>query len=242
MAAIDLLLGKTQFKTKIGVFKVNGQITQDGLDLDAAMSVGHEYTANITKNPIEDGSDVTDHIRLQNVQLNINGFVAEKPLTLIDAGLNTGLGVLASGLGANFGQFGQLITSAGAGTLAGLLQNRDTDDNLYPIKAYKFLVEIWKNRIPFGVRTNLSFFDNMVISRLSFPRNAELGKSLEFNATLEQITVVQTQTTFIPESVTSNPSAASKQKLGKQPVQEVENDTILFNAGEKFGLFSSVGG
>jgi len=55
MAVLSLLIGQPQFRTTVGV-----------LQLDAAQNITHEANAQITKNPIEDGSDVSDHARLEN--------------------------------------------------------------------------------------------------------------------------------------------------------------------------------
>lgn len=241
MAAIDLLLGKQQFRTVIGIIKINGSITDPGMPLDAAMSINHDFSANITRNPIEDGSDVTDHIRLENPVLQIEGFIAENPLSAIESAINIATGVVASGLGARFGGFSRIITAAGAGSLIAVLRNRQPGSNInYPQAAYVALKKLWSDRIPFSVRTNLDLFDNMVISKLSFPRSAEIGKSLQFTATFEQVNLVKTATTIVPENLTKRSGAASNQKLGKQPIKtasatNASNSTTLFDLYKRTG-------
>lgn len=238
MAAIDLLLGRQQFRTVVGIIKINGNIVDQGMPLDAALSVNHDYSAQITRNPIEDGADVTDHIRLENPVLNVEGFISESPITLINSAIGVGTGVVASGLGARFGGFAAQLTAAGAGSVISLLRDRQPGGAVnYPLNAFKALIKLRNDRIPFSVRTNLDMFDNMVISKLSFPRSAEIGKSLQFSATFEQISLVKTTTSVIPEKMVKRPGAATTQKLGKQPPKTADNasnTTILYD------LFKSV--
>lgn len=50
------------------------------LVLDAAISQHHERNAEITKHPVEDGADITDHIRPQPKGVNIQGLMSTVPL------------------------------------------------------------------------------------------------------------------------------------------------------------------
>lgn len=230
MSALNLILGKGQPRTKIDV-----------LTLDVAMEIGHEQSASVTKNPIEDGSNVADNIRVENNIINITGIISEAPLTLLGSAFNIFTGLAATKavqtLGSPFGT----ITGAAVGSLGGLIAKRNENDVNFPKKAFQFLTELKDKRTPFVVVTSLRTYQNMVLTKLSIPQRASVGNSLEFTATLEQIQVVKTSVVLIPEKKVKRPGAASSQNLGKQATKEAteqnkKGSSILFD------LFSKVGG
>ena len=224
MATLDLLLGEKQFRNVIGV-----------LELDATISETHELEATVSKNPIENGSDITDNVRLQPRSLSIEGMITETPITLLGSafGLFTGasFAVGETILGPLAGQ----ALAAGTGSLAGLISNRNEDDADFKQKAYDYLKELWRNRVPFTVVTTLERYENMVISKLSVPKSIETGRALRFTATFEEVQIVQTLTAVVTENNVKNPGSADKQSLGKQPTTEAsagntESASVLFNA------------
>uniref|UniRef100_A0A6M3XXM1 Dit-like phage tail protein N-terminal domain-containing protein n=1 Tax=viral metagenome TaxID=1070528 RepID=A0A6M3XXM1_9ZZZZ len=50
------------------------------LVLDASMSQGHQRSAIVTEHPIEDGADITDHVRPGPVRLTIDGVISATPV------------------------------------------------------------------------------------------------------------------------------------------------------------------
>jgi hypothetical protein len=50
------------------------------LTLDAAMSQGHGRSAEVTRHEVEEGSDITDHIRSQPHTLTVNAIVSYRPV------------------------------------------------------------------------------------------------------------------------------------------------------------------
>lgn len=70
---IGLYFGGQWFITKFG--------NQFGnIELDAALDEAHDWTAEATSNPVEEGAPVTDHIIDQADKLRIKGFVTDTPL------------------------------------------------------------------------------------------------------------------------------------------------------------------
>lgn len=230
MSALNLILGKGQPRTKIDV-----------LTLDVAMEIGHEQSASVTKNPIEDGSNVADNIRVENNIINITGIISEAPLTLLGSAFNIFTGLAATKavqtLGSPFGT----ITGAAVGSLGGLIAKRNENDVNFPKKAFQFLTELKDKRTPFVVVTSLRTYQNMVLTKLSIPQRASIGNSLEFTATLEQIQLVKTSVVLIPEKKVKRPGAASSQNLGKQATKEA-TDQNKKGSSILFDLFSKVGG
>lgn len=215
--------------------------------LDASLSENHELSAEITDNEIEDGSNVSDHVRLKPQRLTINGLISSSPLTNFSAGIGTivtaSTAFVSQAVGPSLlGNVVSTLAGTTIGSLAGLV-------NLPPRKpedAYKFLEEIWKKREPFSVVTKLKRYENMIITSLSVPRSASVGDSLQFTATLQQVTIVKTQTIEIPAfKIASGSKArgASTASLGKQATKTPATATgekgssIAFAGAKKFGFF-----
>lgn len=235
MSALALLLGEAQFRTTIAQLK-----------LDAATSIQHSATATPTKNPIESRSgdpidNFTDHIRLENRTVSIDGIISEAPLSLLGSAFNVFTGAVAGNLGGALGGalggFATQALAAGLGSIAGLIANRNPDDLQFPTKAFDYLQELRDNRTPFTLITRLRRYENMILTSLSVPQTAPDGKSLRFTANFEQIEIVQTQTVLIPEQIVTNPSGATKANLGKQAVKAASAD----NSSVAKGFFDNIG-
>lgn len=51
----------------------------DAIELDATLSESHAKTATVTRNPVERGSDVTDHVHIMPDRLKIEGVISQTP-------------------------------------------------------------------------------------------------------------------------------------------------------------------
>ena len=71
---IGLFFGGQWFQTAFGNQYGN-------IELDAALDENHEWSAEATSNPVEEGAPVTDHVIEQSDKLKIKGFVTDTPLT-----------------------------------------------------------------------------------------------------------------------------------------------------------------
>ena len=72
---IGLYFGGQWFQTAFGNQYGN-------IELDAALDENHEWSAEATSNPVEEGAPVTDHVIEQSDKLKIRGFVTDSPLNL----------------------------------------------------------------------------------------------------------------------------------------------------------------
>jgi hypothetical protein len=140
------------------------------LELDAAITEEHSYTNNVSTHPIEDGSDIADHIRLSPEQITIEGFVTNSPiknLIQLRSDPNQGAGDIVQNT------YGVLLSIAGRSGKA------------------PALIDIF---------TTMKIFTDMVMTKLTIPRDAALGEALKFTAefinlqkvTLEQATIFYT--------------------------------------------------
>lgn len=71
---IGLFFGNT-FKHKFGNDYGN-------IELDAVLQEEHEWSAEATSNPVEEGAPITDHVIEQADKLRVSGFVSNTPVTL----------------------------------------------------------------------------------------------------------------------------------------------------------------
>lgn len=70
---IGIYFGGQWFQTTFGNALGN-------IELDAVLDEAHDWQADATMNPVEEGSPVTDHIIEQPDKLKIRGFISETPL------------------------------------------------------------------------------------------------------------------------------------------------------------------
>jgi len=113
--------------------------------------------------------------------------------------------------------------------------------------AHDDLIFIFEKKQPFTVVTGLKTYANMIMRRLTFPRNATTGKSIRFEAELIQITFATFQTEALPadtlgDQLDSKDQAQAKTDLGKQPPgvptpSEVTKSSFLFDTLQSFGIF-----
>lgn len=68
--SISVLIGR-KTKSKIAT-----------LEIDVTLTENHRYESLVTQNPVENGSDITDHIQLEPVVLNLDGFITNTPIAL----------------------------------------------------------------------------------------------------------------------------------------------------------------
>ena len=48
--------------------------------IDCTVTETHTSTATVTEHPVESGSNITDHIRPEPVQLSVNGIITNTPI------------------------------------------------------------------------------------------------------------------------------------------------------------------
>jgi hypothetical protein len=61
----------------------SGKLKIDKLKVDISQSESHERNNLVTKNPVESGADVTDHIQIQPAKLTISGVVSATPVQVL---------------------------------------------------------------------------------------------------------------------------------------------------------------
>jgi len=130
------------------------------ISIDATVQQEHKLASEVSDNPVEDGSNIVDHVNLLPFQLTLNGVITDSPIKF---------GVFSSVVNA-----GQTIA-----TLFG--QTRRS------IEAYQQLEKLWESRVPLTIITSLKEYKDMIIESLSVPRTAQTGNAIHFTISFRQI-------------------------------------------------------
>ena len=162
MALLNIIFDKT--KTQIGTITV-----------DAAVSLKHSLSSSLTKNPVEEGAKVTDHVELEPQGLSIQGVISDTPLDFQ---------VLNDLVNGNFKNIGKSFKDGIKSSLGKTSRS---------IEQYQAIVELWKSREPFQVITGFKVYDSMILTKFEVDQNATTGRAMHFTAEMEQIRIVSSQ-------------------------------------------------
>lgn len=178
---------------------------------DAVMQEQYDRAVQPTGFPVEDGANISDHAIQAPFALSMTGLVSDTPLnaqdffsdTAASPALTAPLGVVGTALAFATWQAHQgsdRPSLAAYATLCRLMTGDPTQTPPTP----PLLVT---------VQTLIGAFQNMLLTQLSAPRDAQTGGALVFQMSFTQLTVVGTQTL----AVASIPAlAAARASLGDQ--------------------------
>lgn len=193
----ELLVGAT--KAKIG-----------HIVFDASLSETHTESADVTQHPVEFGANITDHIRRQPAQVEINGLVTDHPI------------VFAASLAAPSPIDDDLDTASKRADLA-----------------YAYLQAVMEYGELVTVVTSLREYENMAIKSLVVTRDVNNGQVLNCSVGLIEVILAETQTaTASAPTATSSKGAADKGKKPKKAATTKEtetSDSIVIRAGKWVG-------
>lgn len=182
----------------IGIMRPNGDV----INISVITSYGLDYRNTVTSHAVENGTKISDHVQAENLQIGLRGVIVEADITgytgvystsnLIEQ--NKEFRVVASGNTASVVQGGQAVKEA-------LLAARNNKELLTVLEGLP--TTIGGN---VSLKNNTSFFQNCVITSLSFNEDGDTGDAVEVQLSLEQIRIVKLR------EVTVN---APKQTTGK---------------------------
>jgi len=177
----------------------------NGYLIDAAPVETHSLNSATTEHPVEEGADVTDHIRILPDMLTIEGVVSDTPI---------GAAAIER---ENASVFLTEVTG-GAVTADTPLRGIPSDD------AFSILKDIRAKREPVEIITNIATYRNMVMVNLSVPQGP--ADALRFRATFQEIQIVRTERTAVPVEV---PRAQKKSKRGTKTSPSSKDTETLNN-------------
>ena len=204
------------------------------LEIDATPVITHERSANLSKSPIEDGSEISDHITLDNKKATLECVVTKNPFNFVSSAVSS---VLSSTIS-------NPIAAGLAASLGGLLLR----DNERLENAFLFVNRLWENRIPFTVVTGLETYTNVVMTNLVISQTAKTKNALKFTAVFEQITIATTESSVLSSGILDDETAKRASeivKTGQQIASEVEEpvakkaSSFLFKIAQLSGATNS---
>jgi len=235
MANLSVLLGTKKTPTHFG-YQDDKKELHGILQLDASIKETHNLKATISSIEIEKAEDgtnkINDNVVFEPESLQIEGFVSEAPISLLDSLTNVGAGLI-SNVSPAIGAVGAFLSTE--------LMNKDEDRQQ---NALKQLIGLWKSAIPFTVVTGLRRYENMLITNINLPVDTRLGKSLRFTIDMIKVKLVESKTVLIPKARVKSDaqhSASTKQDVGKQGTteaseQEAERGSSVLSKLTGFGI------
>ncbi len=163
----------------------------DGFAIDIATTEEHQLDSEVTEYPVEEGSDIADHVRARPIMVSLDCIVSNTPI----------------------GPIADTRRAEGSVSDSELLAPSSPADD-----AYAKLVAIREAREPITITTSLKTYENMLLESLSIPRSARTGDALEFRASFKQLLLVTNRRTTIRTKI---PRAKKKVNRGHKPTEAV---------------------
>jgi|GEM_PF-5165794 len=133
------------------------------MEFDVVTNESHKWEATTTSNPVETGSQISDHIQVLPDKLDMTGIISNSSLIWMKDNLLT--------LGKAVGLY---------------------DGESEVQKAFDLLRKLLENRQAVTVYTRYRTYPSMVLTSLSIPRSIENGDAIEFTASFTHIKQVAT--------------------------------------------------
>jgi hypothetical protein len=182
-------IGLSVRKAKIGL-----------VTLDASVNETHTKANDLTKHPVETGTDITDHIRQQPQKIEITGVISDTPLFL-------------------------LASVSAPSPVDG--QTLGTDDRVRA--ADKEFLRAMDQGSTLSVFTTLRQYANMVITQYAVTRDKDTGNILSFKMTLEEIVIVeQAQEVPVPKDITNGGVTDIGKKVPVKADAATDKDVSFF--------------
>ncbi len=180
------------------------QILIDGYPIDVAKVETHTLEAEVTEHPVEKGSVISDHVRLNPIEVTLECLVSDTPLGII--------AVDPTRINSQIEIDGESSTTVPT----------PSED------AYARLRAIRLARQPVTIETSLDRFENMILTRLTIPRSADTSGGLTFEATFREIVIVENLRVTVR---VAEPRGNKKADLGAQPPIPLTGKQFQWNHG-----------
>jgi|LSPZ01.1.fsa_nt_gi hypothetical protein len=142
-----------------------------GFEIDAFISENYSFSNSVTDIPVEDGSNIADHVVEEPDEIQINGFIGNAEFTVWE------------------GPFPESAAD---------VAQVDRKERIRA--AYLELLRLKRERQPVEVVTGLDTFQTMIITSFDIGRDAETGANLPFAMSFKKIKIIKSETTTINAS------------------------------------------
>ncbi|MDL2185609.1 hypothetical protein P5706_15600 [Pseudomonas sp. ChxA] len=224
---------------------------------DAILGWGQQYSATVTKHPIEGGGQITDHTTIDNPKLTIQGVVS-------DADFNMTRPIISSHDADNYGiTQKQFVNNSPVTSSPEITYSASKYAKFLPEEAQKFLTQnsptvfvpdspkvmqsafienmlttMWGETeefelVEFQDDTIKRVFVQCVFTNVSFAEDPDSGAALYANLSIEQVKFATSVNVKIPQRVSDamKPKTAEQRNKGKQAVKGDQVETTEADKG-----------
>lgn len=186
--------------------------------IDVCYEETHDLGNIITDHPVEQGADISDHVRPEPDRVTLHCWVSNTPISQAEMTRAVALGVATSS--------NQVQQVPGRG--------KAVFDKLYDLRNQGTLVSVVTTLKTYGVSSK----QGMVIERLSVPRTTKNYDGLEWTVTLKQVFVVENK--FTQQSIPKDVRASKKKSIGAQTTADAsDQNSALFNSAKSLSQSSN---
>ena len=207
--------------------KANSEGRLITIPIDIAEEVSSNYSSEASSNKIEGGSIVTDHVRLNPIIHELRCFCGSRPPYNLETALeDSAKSFLISEI---TNKIRPLSGPESALALATAAQALDQSSNDRIMEVHNSIVSLWQSRRPIDVE-GLFNMKSMVITGYSPRVTVKNGDGLVFNLTLQQVTILKSQSILIDVKKTNGDKKlaakqAEKKNLGTQAISKASDGT-----------------
>ena len=180
------------------------------LELDVDLQESHDLASDITEHPVEEGADVTDHVRPRLRRVTIEGYVSDTPMLtnpgVADVAEFTSLELqipakpqqisLSAGLAAGLSAVSDALFGPTPPLKVTMLTLEDVPSRKRAI--YDALEDVRLNARLCRVITSLHEYDNMLIEQVVPTRTPASGTGAGFVVTFKEVIQVSSDVTVAP--------------------------------------------
>ena len=181
-----------------------------GISFDSVISENYSNPARITRNPVESGASISDHVIIEPKSVNMEILVSDSPNSIAES-------------------VEDLVTAAN-----GLIGSSTSEQLTRSQAAYALLLELQAKKETFDVQTGLLLYENMFVTNIAPTRNKANALALRAVISLEEMLTVESEVVELSEedlSIGQDRTLAQSQSVkGRQQavtVSEEKNQSWL---------------
>ena len=169
-----------------------------GFVIDAFIREGYSFKNSVTDIPIEEGSNISDHVIEEPLEIQISGFIGKTEFTVWE------------------------------GALPETQADIEVPDPKARIREAHFeLLRLKSERQPIDLVTGLDTYPNMVITSYDIDRSVETGADLPFEMSFKQVKIVKSETTTVNASRPSADQTAGTGNMGVAGTNRTTNENNM---------------
>jgi hypothetical protein len=215
----------------LSALKPPDRVVLDTVTIDATLREEHSTEVDVTEHPVEDGANITDHIRPQLKVLQIDGIISNTPVGLTGPVADAlGIAGLATGVTLPTGLISGAIDLFKTG---GVLNRAQA--------AFQQLQALADKAVPFTIHTPLRDYAKMAMKSLSVVRDPTIGDGIRFVAVCKEIRTVDSliATSLLPDSAQPTKDLGSQSPSAASAKVSTPSVSLLKSATNALGLTTS---